>query len=110
MIEDISIREVPGNHASQSTTTARPSLYDKPLRIEYDGEDDFLRTTFPALGSNVTIARSIPGEGAQILTGQTVGTEWDDNVTSCATLVIDRPLTGSETAMVMAFLNQQAGV
>lgn len=107
----VSLREVPGNHASQPTTTARPTLRSGPLRIDYDGADDFLRTTFPsALGSNVTIARSIPGEGAQILTGQIVGAEWDDNVTSCATLVIDRALTGPETALVTAFLNQQAGV
>lgn len=110
-VDSVSVREVPGNHGSQSTTTARPTLRSNPLRIDYDGADDFLRTTFPsALGSNVTIARSIPGEGAQILTGQTVGTEWDDNVTSCATLVIDRAFTGSETALVTAFLNQQAGV
>ena len=110
-VDSVSVREVPGNHASQQTTTARPTLRSGPLRIDYDGADDFLRTEFPnELGSNVTIARSIPGEGAQILTGQTVGTEWDDDVTSCATLVIDRALSGSETALVTAFLNQQAGV
>lgn len=111
VVGEIVIRSLPGSHASQPTTTARPALRSNPLRIDYDGADDFLRTTFPsALGSNVTIARSIPGEGAQILTGQTVGAEWDDNVTSCATLVIDRALSGSETALVTAFLNQQAGV
>lgn len=110
-VDKVSVREIPGNHASQPTTTARPHLYDSPLRIEYDGVDDYLRTTFPALGSNVTIARSIPGTGAQILTGQTIAAgNWDDNVDSCATLVIDRALTGPETALVTAFLNQQAGV
>ncbi len=105
------VREIPGDHASQPTTTARPTLRSGPLRIDYDGVDDYLRTVFPALGSNVTIARSIPGVGAQILTGQTIAAgNWDDNVTSCATLVIDRALTGPETALVTAFLNQQAGV
>lgn len=104
------VREIPGNHASQPTTTARPTLLGNPLRLSFDGVDDSLVTTFPDLGSNVTIARSIPGTGAQILTGQTISGEWVDNVTSCATLVIDRALTGSETALVTAFLNQQAGV
>ena len=51
------------------------------------------------------------GVGAQILTGQAIAAgNWDDNVDSCATLVIDRALTGTETALVTAFLNQQAGV
>lgn len=110
-VASVSCREVPGNHARQATTTARPTLRSGPLRIDYDGVDDYLRTAFPALGSNVTIARSIPGVGAQILTGQTIAAgDWDDNVTSCATLVIDRALTGPETALVTAFLNQQAGV
>ena len=105
------VREIPGNHASQSTTAARPTLRSGPLRIDYDGVDDYLRTVFPSLGSNVTIARSIPGVGAQFLTGQTIAAgNWDDNVDSCATLVIDRALTGPETALVTAFLNQQAGV
>ena len=108
---DFSLREIPGNHASQPTTTARPALRSGPLRIDYDGVDDYLRTVFPALGSNVTIARSIPGVGAQILTGQTIAAgNWDDNVDSCAVLVIDRALTGPEQSMVTAFLNQQAGV
>lgn len=110
-IDNISLREVPGNHASQTTTTARPTLRSGPLRIDYDGVDDYLRTVFPALGSDVTIARSIPGVGAQYLTGQTIAAgNWDDSVDSCATLVIDRALTGPETALVTAFLNQQAGV
>ena len=111
VVDNISVRELPGNHARQPTTTARPALRSGPLRIDYDGVDDLLRTVFPALGSNVTIARSIPGVGAQILTGQTiVAGNWDDNVDSCAVLVIDRALTGPETALVTAFLNQQAGV
>lgn len=110
-VHAISIRELPGNHASQATTTARPTLRSAPLRIDYDGVDDYLRTEFPDLGGDVTIARSIPGVGAQILTGQTIAAgDWDDNVTSCATLIIDRALTGPETALVTAFLNQQAGV
>ena len=111
VVDSISIRELPGNHASQPTTTARPALRSGPVRIDYDGVDDYLRTTFPDLGSDVTIARSVPGVGAQILTGQTIAAgNWDDNVDSCAVLVIDRALTGPEQSMVTAFLNQQAGV
>ena len=110
-VNALSIRELPGNHASQQTAPARPHIQGGPLRIDYDGVDDLLRTVFPSLGSSVTIARSIPGVGAQILTGQTIAAgNWNDNVDSCATLVIDRALTGPETALVTAFLNQQAGV
>ena len=111
LITSVSLRELPGNHASQTTTTARPTLRSGPLRIDYDGVDDYLRTVFPDLGSAVTIAPSTPGVGDQILTGQTIAAgNWDDNVTSCATLVIDRALTGPGPALVTAFLNQQAGV
>mgnify|MGYP000997234286 CR=1 FL=1 len=109
-ITNISVRELPGNHASQPTSAARP-IYAAGAKIDFDAVDDKLTTTFPDLGSNVTIARSIPGVGASILTGQTIGAgAWDDSTDHCGLLIIDRALTAAETALVTAYLNRKAGV
>lgn len=80
-------------------------------KIDFDAVDDYLRTVFPDLGADVTIARSIPGTGAQILTGQTIGAgNWDDSTDSHALIVIERALTAPETAMLTRYLNLRAGV
>lgn len=82
-----------------------------PYYLAFDGVDDYLRTTFPNLGSNVTIGRSIPGTGASILTGQTIGAgNWDDSTSHCALVIIDRALTGPETALLTEYLNTRAGL
>lgn len=108
--DNISVRELPGNHASQPTATARPVLA-AGNRIDYDGVDDNLTTTFPDLGSNVTIARSVPGSGASILTGQTIGAgAWDDSTDSHALVIIDRGLTAAETTNLTRWLNRRAGL
>lgn len=110
-MDTLSVRELPGNHASQLTTTARPVLAFTPNRITYDGVDDVLNTTFPAaLGSACTVARSVPGVGAQILMNQTIDTALADSTTHCGLLIINRALTPAETQKVTAYLNQKAGV
>lgn len=107
----LSVRELPGNHASQATAAARPILRDGPRRIDYDGVDDALNIAFSAsLGSACTVARSIPGVGAQILTGQTIGTSFTDNVDNCALVIINRALTAAETTALTTWLNRRAGV
>lgn len=108
---DISIRELPGNHRYQTTAASRPILRDAPRRIDYDQVDDSLTGTFPSsLGSNCTVARSIPGVGAQILTAQTIGTSFTDNVDNCGLIIVNRALTAAETANLTRYLNQRAGV
>lgn len=100
-----------GNHASQSTAASRPMLRDTPRRVDYDAVDDVLNVTFPsALGSACTVARSIPGVGAQILTAQTIGTSFTDNVDNCGLIIVNRALTPTETANLTRYLNQRAGV
>lgn len=103
-----------GNHATQGTSPARPMLQQDgngSYYLAFDGVDDYLRTTFPNLGSNVTIGRSIPGTGASILTGQTIGAgNWDDSTSHCALVVINRALTGPETALLTEYLNMRAGL
>ena len=112
-IDNVSIRELSGNHAFQATAAARPVLKETGTvrRINFDGVDDKLTTTFPGLGSNVTIARSVPGVGASILTGQTIGAgAWDDSTNHCGLVIVNRALTGPETASLTAYLNELAGV
>lgn len=111
VIDNFTVREISGNHASQPTAARRP-LYKVPVsKIDYDVIDDVLNITFPvSLGSNVTIARAIPGVGAQILTGQTVGTTYADNADHAGLIIVNRALTAAETAGVTSYLNEKAGV
>jgi len=46
--DNISIRELPGNHATQSTSTARPTLQTSGglYYLDFDGVDDYITTTF----------------------------------------------------------------
>lgn len=108
--DNVSVRELPGNHASQSTATARPTL-QAGNKIDFDGVDDKLTTTFPDLGTAVTIVRSVPGTGASILTGQTIGAgARDDSTDHHGLLIINRALTAPETALVTRWANMRAGV
>lgn len=110
-VSSMVVRAVPGNHASQTADAARPMLRDTPRRIDYDTVDDALNISFPSsLGSNCTIARSIPGVGAQILTAQTIGTSFTDNVDNCGLVIVNRALTAAETANLTRYLNQRAGL
>jgi len=109
-IDYLSVRELPGNHASQPTATARPVLA-AGNKIDFDGVDDKLTTTFPDLGSNVTIVRSVPGTGASILTGQTIGAgARDDSTDHHGLLIINRALTAPETTLVTKWANLRAGI
>ena len=111
VLDNISVRELPGDHAYQTTATLRPVLRDNPRRIDYDGVDNQLNVTFSAsLGSACTVARAIPGVGAQILTAQTVGASFVDTVDNCGLLVVNRALTAPETAGLTAYLNGLVGV
>jgi hypothetical protein len=107
----ISIRLISGNHASQANTSLRPAYRVAQPRIDYDGVDDVLNINFESsLGSSCTIARSIPGTGASILTGQTIGTSYADNADHCGLIIINRGLTSEETTNVTAWLNNKAGI
>lgn len=62
-----SVRELPGNHASQATTTARPLLQrdaNGKLHLEFDGVDDILKSSTRSIGvtssrgAYITLARS----------------------------------------------------
>lgn len=109
-ITDISVREVVGNHAYQTTSSMRPLLVASPQRLDYDTVDDKLITNLPAQLSGCTVIRSVPNVGTQILTNQTIPTTYNDNTDHCGLLVINRALTPSETSAIAAEFNKRAGV
>lgn len=109
-ITAISVKELAGNHAFQTTSAARPILRDTPRRIDFDAVDDKLITNLPAQLTGCTVVRSVPNVGTQILTGQTIPATYEDNTDHCGLLVINRVLTPSETSAITAEFNKRAGV
>jgi hypothetical protein len=111
IFDNVTMTEVLGNHASQASAPSRPIFQTGPSRVVFDGVDDSHITAFPAsLGSDCTVARAIPGTGAQILTGQTIGTSFTNTTTHAGMVIINRALTSSETANLSSWLNKAAGL
>ena len=109
-VTNISVKELAGNHAHQSTSSMRPLLTASPQRLDYDTVDDKLTTTLPAQLTGCTVVRSVPNVGTQILTGQTIPTPYNDNTDHCGLIVINRALTPSETSAITDEFNKRAGV
>ena len=77
LFDNISVKELPGNHASQATAASRPLYTETGVAkwTDYDAVDDVLNTTFPSsLGSSCTVAKAVVGGSPTILTAQTIGT------------------------------------
>lgn len=110
VLDFISIKEVKGNHAYQTTSAARPILQDAPQRVDFDAVDDKLITNLPAQLTGCTVIRSVPNVGTQILTGQTIPVIYEDNKNHCGLIVINRGLTPSETSAITSEFNKRAGV
>lgn len=108
--DNISVKEIKGNHAYQSTSSMRPLLAASPQRLDYDTVDDKLVTTLPAQLTGCTVIRSVPNVGTQILTGQTIPTPYNDNTDHCGLIVINRALTPNETLVITSEFNKRAGV
>lgn len=108
--DNISVKEIVGNHASQTTSSMRPLLVASPQRLDFDTVDDKLVTTLPAQLTGCTVVRSVPNVGTQILTGQTIPTTYNDNTDHCGLIVINRALTPAETSVITAEFNKRAGV
>lgn len=109
-IDNVSSREIIGNHAYQTTSAARPILQDAPRRIDFDAIDDKLITNLPAQLTGCTVVRAVPGVGVQLLTNQTIPATYEDNKDHCGLIVINRALTPSETSAITAEFNKRAGV
>ena len=97
-------------------TAQRPAYASAPpVFADFDGTDDVLNVAFPYLGTACTVARIAPGGSPSILSGQTVNSStagspnWTTITTDfCRYLIVDRALTGPETALVTAWLNEGA--
>lgn len=109
-IEGVSVKRVQGRHAIQATAGLRAFRQAGNL-IDYDGVDDAHSIALPgAAGSNWTVARAIPGVGAQILTGQTVVDPFVSNVDTHLLFLINRALTVGETTTLTQVLIDRADV
>jgi len=109
-LTDISVKEIAGNHAFQTTSSMRPLLQNTPRRVAYDAVDDKLTTNLPAQLTGCTVIRSIPNVGTQILINQTIPTPYNDSTNHCGLIVINRALTASETTQITKLFNKAAGV
>lgn len=109
-ISGISIKELHGNHAYQTTSSMRPLLIASPQRLDFDTVDDKLITNLPTQLTGCTVIRSVPNFGTQILTGQTIPAPYNDNTDHCGLIVINRALTATETSQITKFFNKVAGV
>ena len=108
--DNISVKELAGNHAYQTTSSMRPLLVASPQRLDYDIADDKLITNLPAQLTGCTVVRSVPNVGTQILTNQTIPATYEDNKDHCGLIVINRALTPNEASAITAELNKRAGV
>lgn len=109
-IDNVSVRQVLGNHAYQATPSMRPILRYTPSRIDYDGIDDKLVTNLPVQLTGATVIRAVPNVGTQILTNQTISTPYNDSTDHCGLIVINRALTQTETTQITQAFNKIAGV
>lgn len=108
--DNVSVRELSGNHAYNTTSAQRPLLVANPQRLDYDAVDDKLITNLPAQLTGCTVIRAAPNVGTQILTGRTIPATYDDNKDHCGLIVINRALTASETSQITKLFNKAAGV
>lgn len=109
-IDSISVKEISGNHAYQTTSSMRPLLVASPQRLDFDAADDKLITNLPAQLTGCTVVRSVPNVGTQILIGQTIPAIYEDNTDHCGLIVINRALTATETSQITKLFNKAAGV
>jgi hypothetical protein len=114
IVKKFSIKEIPGNHAAQSSTSKRRAFKtDGSLYwLLDDGVDDDLPVTLPDLGSDCTVAYA-DETGVHILTDQAISGVYNLPTTGgklYACIIVDRALTSGEAAMVTAWLNGKAGL
>ncbi len=103
-VRRLSCKKIPGNHASQATTSARPTYRDASRRyLESDGVDDALNVSLPAESytrAYVTAAGVMTIEEGVTISGP-------ENVmreqTIAGVLYIDRALTSDEKAKLAAY-------
>lgn len=109
--DNISVRELPGNHAVQDTTAAKPTYRtDGTLHwLEFDGDDDQLVATIPGItNATVAIAKSTGTEityPVDLSSGEFVMDE-----TNYGVIVREGEFTEQEAMDVTTYLNAKAGI
>lgn len=109
--DNISVRELPGNHATQDTTAAKPTYRtDGTLHwLEFDGDDDQLVATIPGItNATVAIAKSTGTEityPVDLSSGEFVMDE-----TNYGVIVREGEFTEQEAMDVTTYLNAKAGI
>lgn len=103
-VTDIVIRELPGNHAYQVTTTARPLLASSPSRAVFDNVDDQLNVYFSGGLTDATIVREYTGIGYQYDAGRTMLPNHIINTDFSRYIVRQGSLTAAEQAALEAYL------
>jgi len=110
-IASISIKELPGNHASQSTTAAKPTFRtDGTLYwLEFDGDDDALVASIPSIANaTAAIAKST---GTEITYPVDLsGGEFVMDETNYGVIVREGEFTEQEALDVTTYLNAKAGI
>lgn len=105
-VSNISVRELPGNHATQATAAARPLLQSgSPDYLRDDLVDDALNWTAPA-DTDYTIARLNSAGIVTILTEQSLSGATDILLEQdvAGYVAVDRALTSQETTDLAAYL------
>lgn len=110
-LDNISVRELPGNHAVQDTTAAKPTYRtDGTLHwLEFDGDDDQLVATIPGItNATVAIAKST---GTEITYPVDLsGGEFVMDETNYGVIVREGEFTEQEALNVTTYLNAKAGI
>jgi len=111
VFDNVSAKALPGNHASQATSTKRPLLQNiaYPL-VDFDQLDDVLNATLPQVYADSTVGYSVPGIGYEITTGQSVGTALPVDKDNHQLVIVPRALTPDETYDLAKWLAEKAGV
>lgn len=110
VVDNVSIKEVTGIHAIQSTTANKPVLRQTSGRYWWDMVDgtDLLTATYPAGWESVTTIDAAP-TGQATLTAQNIVGTYNITTDTYGRFVF-KTLTASELSIIQTFANRLAGV
>lgn len=113
-ITNISVRELPGSHALQSSSTLRPTYKTGPSRLYFDADPDALTITFPSAPGDCTLAYGVSG-GEPVITYPVniSGTTYTMNPTNTGAnntglVIVNRALTAAETVKLTQYLKARS--
>lgn len=111
-ISRFSVRHLAGQHARQDNAAVKPkySIVGGKPAIVFDAIDDVLTMNAATAPGTCTVVRSVPGVGAEITTGVSVGTSHNLTQSFHGLLIVNRALTPLETTRVTKWANDLAGV